>query len=94
MHHILTIYDDYEDFGRECEVEHLPDCPTELQYDGQLLVWKCQVGWFLDELGLPDHLTVLPVGEYPIEFWQETRTNYTGATEYEYGIDLVDSVDS
>lgn len=92
MHHILTITDD-EEFGRECEVEHLPQCPTELVYDGQLLTWTCAIGQVLDESGLPDELTTLPAGEYPVEFWVERYPNYTGAIETEYGIQLVDPID-
>jgi hypothetical protein len=85
--HLLTITSDPE-FGRECEVEHSPDCPMGHDQHGYL-TWTCQEGWFMDEYGLPDHLTEKEPGEYWIEFWVETRTNYTGATEYEYGLDLV-----
>jgi hypothetical protein len=53
------------------------------------ITWACQEGWYLDEFGLPDDLTVKEPGEYNIAFWVETRVNYTGVTEYEYGIDLV-----
>ena len=87
MQHILTITDT-DEFGRDCEIEHLTSCPVS--NNGMYITWTCQEGWFLDEFGLPEHLTVLPPGEYPVEFWVETRTNYTGVTEYEYGIDLVD----
>jgi hypothetical protein len=85
QHHILTITDD--EYGRDCEVEHLTSCPTSLNQG--YLQWTCQVGWYLDEFGLPEHLTVKEPGEYDVEFWVETRTNYTGVTEYEYGVDLV-----
>jgi len=86
MHHILTITDDEN--GRDCEVEHLTSCPTAMHHHGYI-TWTCREGWYLDEFGLPDDLTTLPPGEYPIEFWVETRKNYHGVTEYEYGIDLV-----
>lgn len=92
MHHILTITDD-EKFGRDCEVEHLPDCPTAHVYDGQVLIWTCPVGQFLDEEGLPDELAMLPEGEYPIEFWIEQYSNYTGVMESNYGIQLVEPID-
>jgi hypothetical protein len=84
-HHILTIIDD--EHGRDCEIEHPPECPiqTSLGY----LVWTCPVGWYIDEAGLPDELTVLPAGEYTVEFWQESSKNYNGVTEYQYGIQLV-----
>jgi hypothetical protein len=85
MHHILTIVDD--EHGRECEIEHLTECPT--QASRGYLEWICPVGWFIDEAGLPDELTVLPAGEYNIDFWHEERRNYTGVIEHEYGIALV-----
>lgn len=88
MHHILTITD-YEE-GRECEVEHPTSCPTAMHHHGYMC-WKCQVGWYLDEFGLPEELTILEPGEYPIEFWVESRMNYHKVMEYDYGLALVDS---
>lgn len=85
MQHILTIIDDED--GRECEVEHLTECPTSVRMG--YLEWSCAIGQLLDEAGLPDELTTLPAGEYPIEFWHESRRNYTGVLEHEYGIALV-----
>ena len=84
-HHLLTSTD-YEE-GRECEVEHLTECKTSLNRG--YLEWGCAVGQYLAEAGLPDERTCLPEGEYPIEFWLESRRNYTGALEHEYGVALV-----
>lgn len=87
MHyHLLTITDD-DEFGRDCEVEHLTECPTSTIRG--YLEWTCGVGQYLDEAGLPDELICLPEGEYQIEFWLESRRNYTGALEHEYGVALV-----
>lgn len=85
MHHILTITD-YEE-GRECEVEHLTECKTSVTRG--YLEWVCAVGQYLDEAGLPDELTVLPPGEYPIEFWYESYVNQYKVMEHDYGIALV-----
>lgn len=87
MYHILTITD--YDEGRECEVEHLTECPTKMHRHGYL-TWNCAIGQYLDEAGLPDEMTTMPAGEYPIEFWYESRRNYTGVMEHEYGICLVE----
>lgn len=86
MKHTLTITDDAE-FGRDCEIDHPPTC--EFSTGHGYIEWKCQEGWYLDEFGLPEELTVLPPGEYQVEFWVETQKNYNGVLEYEYGIDLV-----
>lgn len=86
--HILEITSDPE-FGRECEVTHEPDCPTAMHHHGYMY-WKCQVGWYLDEFGLPEELTTLEPGEYPIEFWVESHPNYNRVMEYDYGLALVD----
>lgn len=87
MKHTLEITSDPE-FGRECEVIHPSECPMGIGQWGEG-VWKCQEGWYLDEFGLPDHLTQLEPGNYQVEFWVESRPNYTGVMEHEYGIDLV-----
>jgi hypothetical protein len=88
------ILDTDPDGETEYGIEHDPDCPTHLEYDGRVLVHDCAVGAHLAFAGLDafgdGEFDDLAAGRYEIEAWSEKHFVWRyGTYEYESGLRLV-----
>ncbi len=94
--HFLIVHPEPADW---MEIEHPADCPTELIYDGRVKIHVCGVGrleydglddWFRRDPADDGRTQYVPPGRHEIQYWTETWRNYTGATEFDCGLALVE----
>jgi hypothetical protein len=100
QHYLVVAPFDPDDDTDRFEIEHPAGCPTELIYDGRVLVYQCHealeedngITEYFRHTDDPDptdpHTQPVGVGRHPIEAWVE-KINGWEFTEYRTGLALV-----